>query len=177
MAFLASKELDDVEEKHGSQAPPSLSSFLLPHAQTWLLGAIIRLWPLGLVLANAAVGARGFQRKLVAWACLQLPSSSPSSHTIQKAQEQAGVTSIRALPQVSCVVGWMAVLPTTAVGPSHPTTGGQSLEVHSRRSTEAETRAVLTLLESQKPELPHWLRVWISSVITTRNFPEPFHHF
>lgn len=154
MAFLASKELDGVEEKHGSQAPHSLSSFLLPHTQTWLLGAIIRLWPLGLVLANAAVGARGFQRKLVVWACLQLPSSSPSSspssYTIQKAQEPAGITSIRALPQVSCVVGWMAVLPTTAVGPSHPTTGGQSLEVHSRRSTEAGTRAVLTLLG--KPE-------------------------
>lgn len=102
MAFLASKELDGVEEKHLSQAPRSPSSFPLPQAQTWLLGAIIRLWPLGLVLANAAVGAGGFQRKLVVWACLQLPTSSPSSHTVQTAQEQDGVTSIRALPQVSC---------------------------------------------------------------------------
>ncbi|ELK01757.1 Myosin-XIX [Pteropus alecto] len=99
MAFLASKELDDVEEKHLFQAPCSLSSFPLPQAQTRLLGAIIRLWPLGLVLANAAMGVRGFQRKLVVWACLQLPTSSPSSYTIQTIQEQAGVASIRALPQ------------------------------------------------------------------------------
>lgn len=107
MACLASKELDGVEEKHLSQAPHSPSSFPLPQAQTRLLGAIIRLWPLGLVLANAAVGVRGFQRKLVVWACLQLPVGSPSTYTIQTAQqEQAGVMSIRALPQVSCVAGW-----------------------------------------------------------------------
>nr|KAF6457725.1 myosin XIX [Rousettus aegyptiacus] len=101
MAFLASKELDDVEEKHLFQAPCSPSSFPLPQAQTWLLGAIIRLWPLGLVLANAAMGVCGFQRKLVVWACLQLPTSSPSSYTVQRVQEQAGVASIRALPQGS----------------------------------------------------------------------------
>lgn len=101
MAFLASKELDGVEEKYFSQAPCSRSAFPLPQAETQLLGAIIRLWPLGLVLANAAVGVRGFQRKMVVWACLQLPSSSPSSYTIQTAQEQAGVASIRALPQGS----------------------------------------------------------------------------
>ncbi|XP_059525706.1 unconventional myosin-XIX isoform X1 [Myotis daubentonii] len=101
MAFLASKELDGVEEKHLFQAPGSPSSFPLPQAQSWLLGAIIRLWPLGLVLANAAVGVHGFQRKLVVWACLQLPNSSPRSYTVQTAQEQDGVTSIRALPQGS----------------------------------------------------------------------------
>ncbi|XP_005858610.1 PREDICTED: unconventional myosin-XIX isoform X1 [Myotis brandtii] len=101
MAFLASKELDGVEEKHLFQAPGSPSSFPLPQAQSWLPGAIIRLWPLGLVLANAAVGVHGFQRKLVVWACLQLPTSSPRSYTVQTAQEQDGVTSIRALPQGS----------------------------------------------------------------------------
>ncbi|XP_054564952.1 unconventional myosin-XIX [Eptesicus fuscus] len=101
MAFLASKELDGVEEKHLFQAPRSPSSFPLPQAQSWLPGAIIRLWPLGLVLANAAVGVHGFQRKLVVWACLQLPISSPRSYTVQTAQEQDGVTSIRALPQGS----------------------------------------------------------------------------
>ncbi|KAF6299190.1 myosin XIX [Rhinolophus ferrumequinum] len=101
MAFLASNELDGVEEKHLSQAPHSPSALPLPQAYTQLLGAIIRLWPLGLVLANAAVGVRGFQRKLVVWACLQLPSSGPSSYPVQTAQEQAGVTSIRALPQGS----------------------------------------------------------------------------
>ncbi|ELK35893.1 Myosin-XIX [Myotis davidii] len=101
MAFLASKELDGVEEKHLFQAPGSPSSFPLPQAQSWLPGAIIRLWPLGLVLANAAVGVHGFQRKLVVWACLQLPTSSPRSYTIQTAQEQDGVMSIRALPQGS----------------------------------------------------------------------------
>ncbi|XP_070249365.1 unconventional myosin-XIX isoform X3 [Myotis yumanensis] len=101
MAFLASKELDGVEEKHLFQAPGSPSSFPLPQAQSWLPGAIIRLWPLGLVLANAAVGVQGFQRKLVVWACLQLPTSSPRSYTVQTAQEQDGVTSIRALPQGS----------------------------------------------------------------------------
>ncbi|XP_036125644.1 unconventional myosin-XIX isoform X1 [Molossus molossus] len=101
MAFLASEELDGVEEKHLFQAPHSPSSFQLPQAQTRLLGAIIRLWPLGLVLANAAVGERGFQRKLVVWACLRLPASSPSSCSVRTAQEQDGVTSIRALPQGS----------------------------------------------------------------------------
>ncbi|XP_019673125.2 unconventional myosin-XIX isoform X3 [Felis catus] len=101
MAFLASKELDGVQEKHVSQVPLPLGSLLLPQAQTSLLEAIIRLWPLGLVLANAAVGVRGFQRKLVVWACLQLPMGNPSSYAVQTAQEQAGVTSIRALPQGS----------------------------------------------------------------------------
>ncbi|XP_047688738.1 unconventional myosin-XIX isoform X1 [Prionailurus viverrinus] len=101
MAFLASKELDGVQEKHVSQVPLPLGSLLLPQAQTSPLEAIIRLWPLGLVLANAAVGVRGFQRKLVVWACLQLPMGNPSSYAVQTAQEQAGVTSIRALPQGS----------------------------------------------------------------------------
>uniref|UniRef100_A0A8C5L0P2 Unconventional myosin-XIX n=1 Tax=Jaculus jaculus TaxID=51337 RepID=A0A8C5L0P2_JACJA len=98
MAFLASKELDGMEERPESQAPSPLSS-LLPPAQTRLLGAIIRLWPLGLVLANSAVGVQGFQRKQVVYACLQLPSGSPNIQTLQ--QDQAGITSIRALPQGS----------------------------------------------------------------------------
>lgn len=101
MAFLASEELDGVEEKHSSQAPCSPSSSPLPLAQTRLQGAITRLWPLGLALANAAVGVHGFQRKLVVFACLQLPVGSPRSCAIQTAQEQAGVLSIRALPQGS----------------------------------------------------------------------------
>ncbi|KAM5151236.1 unconventional myosin-XIX isoform 2-T2 [Callospermophilus lateralis] len=102
MAFLASKELDGLEEKHFSQAHGSPNSSPLPPMQTRLLGAIIRLWPLGLVLANAAVGIRGFQRKLVVHACLQLPSGSSSSSSVQTAQQdQAGVRSIRALPQGS----------------------------------------------------------------------------
>ncbi|KAF6095644.1 myosin XIX [Phyllostomus discolor] len=101
MAFLASKELDGVEEKHLLQAPRSPGSFPLPQTQAWLLGAIIRLWPLGLVLANATVGVRGFQRKLVVWACLQLPAGSPGSSPVRTAHEQDGVTSIRALPQGS----------------------------------------------------------------------------
>lgn len=49
MAYLAAKELDGVEEKHFSQAPCSLSTSPL---QTRFLEAIIRLWPLGLVLAK-----------------------------------------------------------------------------------------------------------------------------
>nr|XP_055172935.1 unconventional myosin-XIX isoform X2 [Nyctereutes procyonoides] len=101
MAFLASKELDDVEEKHVSPVPLSTGSCLLPQTQSSLLAAIIRLWPLGLVLANASVGVQGFRRKLVVWACLQLPTGSHSSHNVQTAQEQAGITSIRALPQGS----------------------------------------------------------------------------
>ncbi|XP_012868886.1 PREDICTED: unconventional myosin-XIX isoform X1 [Dipodomys ordii] len=99
MAFLASKELDGIEEK---QTPGFVSCSPQPPAQTRLLGAITRLWPLGLVLANSGTGMRGFQRKLVVCACLQLPSSSPSNYNIQTAQQdQAGVTSIRALPQGS----------------------------------------------------------------------------
>ncbi|KAL6059075.1 hypothetical protein STEG23_024068, partial [Scotinomys teguina] len=98
MAYLASKELDGVEEKPIPQAPSSPSSSL-PPAHTKLLGAIIHLWPLGLVLANSAVGVRGFQRKLVAHACLRLPTSSPSNKLQTPQQDQAGITSIRALPQ------------------------------------------------------------------------------
>uniref|UniRef100_A0A5F7ZMQ5 Unconventional myosin-XIX n=1 Tax=Macaca mulatta TaxID=9544 RepID=A0A5F7ZMQ5_MACMU len=99
MAYLAAKELDGVEEKHFSQAPCSLSTSPL---QTRFLEAIIRLWPLGLVLANTAMGVSSFQRKLVVWACLHLPRGSPSSYSVQTAQQdQAGVTSIRALPQGS----------------------------------------------------------------------------
>uniref|UniRef100_A0A8I3W3I9 Unconventional myosin-XIX n=1 Tax=Callithrix jacchus TaxID=9483 RepID=A0A8I3W3I9_CALJA len=99
MACLAAEELDDVEEKHLSQAPGSLSTSPL---QTKLLEAVIRLWPLGLVLTNTAMGVGSFQRKLVVWACLQLPRGSPSSYTVQTAQQdQAGVTSIRAMPQGS----------------------------------------------------------------------------
>ncbi|XP_013007555.1 unconventional myosin-XIX isoform X2 [Cavia porcellus] len=101
MACLASKELDGIEEKSMSQFPSSLNSSLLPSAQTRLQGAIIRLWPLGLVLANAAVGLRGFQRKLVVCACLQLPSDNLSTCKVQTAQGQTGVVSIRALPQGS----------------------------------------------------------------------------
>ncbi|XP_043337799.1 unconventional myosin-XIX isoform X2 [Cervus canadensis] len=101
MAFLASEELDGVEEKHSSQTSCSPSSSPLPPAQTRLQGAITRLWPLGLALANAAVGMHGFQRKLVVFACLQLPVGSPRSCAVQTAQEQAGVLSIRALPQGS----------------------------------------------------------------------------
>ncbi|XP_007946119.1 unconventional myosin-XIX [Orycteropus afer afer] len=102
MASLASKELDGAEEKHLSGDLHSLSSTSLPPAQTRLLGAIIRLWPLGLVLANSATGVRGFQRQLVVWACLQLPSGRSSSYTVQTAQQDhAGVTSVRALPQGS----------------------------------------------------------------------------
>ncbi|XP_073902413.1 unconventional myosin-XIX isoform X3 [Castor canadensis] len=95
MAFLASKELDGVEEKAVIQTPGSLSS----PVQTRFLRAVIHLWPLGLVLANSAVGIRGFQRKLVVCACLQLRSGSYNVQTAQ--QDQAGVTSIRALPQGS----------------------------------------------------------------------------
>ncbi|XP_004608920.2 unconventional myosin-XIX isoform X1 [Sorex araneus] len=101
MASLAS-ELDGVEEKH---APPtatgSQDSFPLPkmHPKHWR--AIIRLWPMGLVLVNATGGILGFQRELVVWACLQLPLPDTTSCTPRRAQEQGGITSIRALPQGS----------------------------------------------------------------------------
>lgn len=100
MACLASKELDGMEEKLMPQAPGTLRSSLSP-AYTRFLGAIIHLWPLGLVLANSADGMRGFQRKLVAHACLRLPASGPSNKVQTPQQDQAGITSIRALPQGS----------------------------------------------------------------------------
>lgn len=100
MACLASKELDGMEEKPMPRAPSSLSSSL-PAAHTKLLGAIIHLWPLGLVLANSAVGVRGFQRKLVAHACLRLSTGSPSNKFQTPQQDEAGITSIRALPRGS----------------------------------------------------------------------------
>lgn len=100
MACLASKELDGMEEKPMPQAPSTLRSSLTP-AHTRFLGAIIHLWPLGLVLVNSADGVRGFQRKLVAHACLRLPLGSPSNKVqATPQQDQAGITSIRALPQV-----------------------------------------------------------------------------
>lgn len=101
MACLASEELDGMEEKPMSPIPSSLSSSPLSPAQARLRGAIIRLWPLGLVLANAAVGMHSFQRKLVVFACLQLPLGKSSNYSIQTAQDQTGVMSIRALPQGS----------------------------------------------------------------------------
>ncbi|XP_004870451.1 unconventional myosin-XIX [Heterocephalus glaber] len=101
MACLASEELDGMEEKPMFPVPSSLSSSPLPPAQARLQGAIIRLWPLGLVLANAAVGVRGFQRKLVVCACLQLPLGKPSNYSVTTAQDQTGIMSIRALPQGS----------------------------------------------------------------------------
>ncbi|XP_038185066.1 unconventional myosin-XIX isoform X3 [Arvicola amphibius] len=100
MAYLASKELDGMEDKPMPQAPSFLSSSLSP-AHTKLLEAIIHLWPMGLVLANSAVGVRGFQRKLVAHACLRLPTGNPSNNVPTPQQDQAGITSIRALPQGS----------------------------------------------------------------------------
>ncbi|XP_075847369.1 unconventional myosin-XIX isoform X2 [Microtus pennsylvanicus] len=100
MAYLASKELDGMEDKPMPQAPSSLSSSLSP-AHTKLLEAIIHLWPMGLVLANSAVGVRGFQSKLVAHACLRLPTGNPSNNVQTPQQDQAGITSIRALPQGS----------------------------------------------------------------------------
>lgn len=171
MAFLASNELDGVEEKHLSQAPRSLSAFPLPQAQTQLLGAIIRLWPLGLVLANAAVGVRGFQRKLVVWACLQLPSSSPSSYPVQTTQEQAGVTSIRALPQVS--------RDGMDGGPAHNSAGSPTphcgrQEAKPSPQQEDKSSSNHPCWGNQKPELPTWLQAWISAIITNKNFPEPF---
>ncbi|XP_010625074.1 unconventional myosin-XIX isoform X1 [Fukomys damarensis] len=101
MACLASEELDGMEEKPMSPIPSSLSSSPLSPAQARLRGAIIRLWPLGLVLANAAMGMHGFQRKLVVFACLQLPLGKSSNYSVQTAQDQTGVMSIRALPQGS----------------------------------------------------------------------------
>ncbi|XP_075417585.1 unconventional myosin-XIX isoform X3 [Tenrec ecaudatus] len=102
MASLVSEELDGVEGKRPFQDPISPRFTPLSPAQTKLQGAVIRLWPLGLVLANSATSVRGFQRKLVVWACLQLPSGVSSRSTVQTAQHrQAGVTSIRALPQGS----------------------------------------------------------------------------
>lgn len=114
MAFLAS-ELDGVEEKHSSPAPCSQDSFSLPKNYPKHWRAIIRLWPLGLVLVNAAGGIRGFQRELVVWACLQLPLADKGS-PVQRVQEQGGITSIRALPQVST---WEQRVwgPTAGAGP------------------------------------------------------------
>lgn len=174
MAFLASKELDGVEEKHLSQVPLPTGSFLLPQTQTSLLAAIIRLWPLGLVLANAAAGVRGFQRKLVVWACLQLRMGSPSSYTVQTAQEHAGVTSIRALPQVSCVAGqqscprrlWAPHMSQKTGAKAHESAAGTGLRLGQELSRPCS--------QSWKPELPTWLQVWVVSVIMTQNFPEPF---
>lgn len=109
MACLASKELDGMEEKPMPQAPGTLRSSMSP-AHTRFLGAIIHLWPLGLVLANSADGVRGFQRKLVAHACLRLPSDRPSNKVQTPQQDQAGITSIRALPQVCSrsVISWQS---------------------------------------------------------------------
>ncbi|XP_051850060.1 unconventional myosin-XIX [Antechinus flavipes] len=97
MDSLVSIELDDVEENRFARVPCHPLSSTAP----WPPRETIQLWPLGLVLASAPVGVIRMRRNLSLQACLQIPCHS-SSHKVEATQcDQAGITSIRALPQGS----------------------------------------------------------------------------
>ncbi|XP_074118103.1 unconventional myosin-XIX isoform X2 [Sminthopsis crassicaudata] len=97
MDSLVSIELDDVEENHFARVPCHPLSTTAP----WPPRETIQLWPLGLVLASAPVGVIRMRRNLSLQACLQIPCHS-SSYKVEATQcDQAGITSIRALPQGS----------------------------------------------------------------------------
>lgn len=97
MDSLVSIELDDVEENCFTKVPYLPLSTTLP----WPSREIIQLWPLGLVLSNAPGGVIRMRRNLSLQACLQIPCHS-STYKVEVTQhDQAGITSIRALPQGS----------------------------------------------------------------------------
>ncbi|XP_027726178.1 unconventional myosin-XIX isoform X1 [Vombatus ursinus] len=97
MDSLVFTELDDVEENCFAKVPCSPLSTTLP----WPPRETIQLWPLGLVLSNAPAGVIGMRRNLSLQACLQIPCHS-STYKVEATQcDQAGITSIRALPQGS----------------------------------------------------------------------------
>ncbi|XP_072503026.1 unconventional myosin-XIX isoform X1 [Notamacropus eugenii] len=97
MDSLVSIELDDVEENCFTKVPYLPLSTTLP----WPSHETIQLWPLGLVLSNASVGVIRMRRNLSLQACLQIPCHS-SPYKVEVIQhDQAGITSIRALPQGS----------------------------------------------------------------------------
>nr|XP_020847452.1 unconventional myosin-XIX isoform X2 [Phascolarctos cinereus] len=97
MDSLVSIELDGVEENCFAKVPcPTLSTTLpRPPRET------IQLWPLGLLLSNAPVGVIGVRRNLSLQACLQIPCHSNIYKVEATQRDQAGITSIRALPQGS----------------------------------------------------------------------------
>ncbi|XP_056672438.1 unconventional myosin-XIX isoform X3 [Monodelphis domestica] len=97
MDSLVSIELDNVEESCVSRVPEPPLSTTLP----WPPRSTVQLWPLGLVLSNSPVGVTGMRRNLSLQACLQIPCHSNTYKVEATQHDQAGITSIRALPQGS----------------------------------------------------------------------------
>lgn len=103
MAALAAAELDEGEEKPpfsvpGTTAMSAKSACSLE--TTWPLRAVIQFWPLSLVLAAAPVTVAGLRRDLSLLACLKVLQESDCCKT-ESNFLGCGITSIRALPQVT----------------------------------------------------------------------------
>uniref|UniRef100_A0A8D2LY89 Unconventional myosin-XIX n=1 Tax=Varanus komodoensis TaxID=61221 RepID=A0A8D2LY89_VARKO len=102
MGVLAAEELDGVDGKLPSFAGATASFSQAPGEsdKAWPLNAIIRLWPLGLVLASAPVRMTASQSRLALLTCLQgLPKGDFCKAGARLPRD--GIASIRALPQVS----------------------------------------------------------------------------
>ncbi|XP_044285895.1 unconventional myosin-XIX isoform X1 [Varanus komodoensis] len=102
MGVLAAEELDGVDGKLPSFAGATASFSQAPGEsdKAWPLNAIIRLWPLGLVLASAPVRMTASQSRLALLTCLQgLPKGDFCKAGARLPRD--GIASIRALPQGS----------------------------------------------------------------------------
>lgn len=105
MAALAAAELDEGEEKGFSVPGATLISAKPPCSleTTWPLQAIIQFWPLGLVLAAAPITVTGPRRDLSLLACLKVLQEN-DCYKVEGCFFGCGITSIRALPQVTNLV-------------------------------------------------------------------------
>ncbi|NXI80044.1 MYO19 protein, partial [Rhipidura dahli] len=98
-AALAAAELDEGEGKELPAPGAALAKAPCSLDTAWPLQAIVRFWPLGLVLAAAPAGAPGPRRALALLGCLRgLREGGSRGHSPALG---CGIASIRALPQGS----------------------------------------------------------------------------
>jgi len=103
MAALAAAELDEGEEKAFFSVPGAMGILAKAPCSletSWPLQAIIQFWPLGLVLAAAPVTVTGLRRDQSLLACLKVLQES-DCYKVESCSFGCGITSIRALPQVT----------------------------------------------------------------------------